>query len=99
MGRWAVEDDPRPGFEQRVWSRIRAAERQRPAAAWGWWPRPAWLLSAACATAVAMLSITGVLAHQRADASAKQQLFASIGLNQLGSFPAGSLTAGYRGLQ
>jgi len=99
LGRWTVADEPRPGFEQRVWNRIRAAERKRPAPTWGWWPRPAWLLSAACATAITMLAVTGGLAHQRADAVAKQQLFASIGLNQLDNFPAGSLTAGYLGLQ
>ncbi|MCX6899269.1 MAG: anti-sigma factor [Verrucomicrobia bacterium] len=99
LGRWTVADEPRPGFEQRVWNRIRAADRKRPAPTWGWWPRPAWLLSAACATAVTMLAVTGGLAHQRADAVAKQQLFASIGLNQLDNFPAGSLTAGYLGLQ
>ncbi|MFA6563447.1 MAG: anti-sigma factor [Verrucomicrobiia bacterium] len=97
LSRWTVASEPRSGFEQRVWNRIRAAERERPATAWGRWPRPAWLLSAACATAVTMLTVTGSLAHQRADAIAKQQLFASIGLNQFDNFPAGSLIAGYLG--
>jgi len=99
LGAWTVAAGPRAGFEQRVWNRIRAAERKRPTPTWGWWPRPAWLLSAACATTVAMVSVTAVAAHQRTDAVAKQQLFASIGLNQLDNFPAGSLTAGYLGLQ
>ena len=97
LGRWSVENEPRSGFEQRVWNRIHAAERERPAAVWDGWLRPAWLLSAACATAVAMVAVTGVLAHQRADDAAKQQLFASVGLNQLDHFPAGSLTASYLG--
>lgn len=99
LGRWTVADEPRPSFEQRVWNRIRAAERKRPAPVWGGWPRPAWLLSAACATAVTMLTVTGGVAHQRADVAGKQQLFASIGLNQLDNFPAGSLTAGFLRLQ
>lgn len=97
LSRWTVASEPRPGFEQRVWNRIRAAGRKRPAPTWGWWPRPAWLLSTACATALAMMTVTGGVARQRADATAKQQLFASIGLNQLDTFPAGSLTAGYMG--
>lgn len=99
LGRWTIEAEPRSGFEQRVWNRIRAAERERPAPAWTWWLRPSWLLGAACATAVTMLTVTGVVARQRADSAAKQQLFASIGLNQLDGFPAGSLTAGYLNLQ
>ena len=97
LGAWAVAAAPRAGFEQRVWNRIRAAERERPAAIWDKWPRPAWLLGAACATAVAMVSVTGVAAHHRANAAAKQQMFASIGLNQFDNFPAGSLAAGYLG--
>lgn len=99
LGRWIVEDEPRPGFERRVWNRIRAAERQQPAPVPAWWPRPAWLLNAACATAVAMVAVTGVVAHQRAATAAKQQIFASVGLNQLDNFPAGSLTAGYLDLR
>lgn len=95
LGQWAVAAEPRAGFEQRVWNRIRAAGRERPAAAWGWRPRPAWLLSVACATAMTMVAVTGIVAHQRTDAVVKQQLFASIGLNQLDNFPAGSLTAAY----
>ncbi len=97
LGAWAVAAAPRAGFEQRVWNRIRAAERERPAAIWDKWPRPAWLLGAACAAAVAMVSVTGVAAHHRANAAAKQQMFASIGLNQFDNFPAGSLAAGYLG--
>lgn len=97
LGQWAVAAELRSGFEQRVWNRIRAAERERPAPAWGGWPRPAWVLSAACATAVTMVAVTSGLAHQRANAAAKQQLFASIGLNQLDNFPAGSLAASYLG--
>ena len=97
LGAWAVAAAPRAGFEQRVWNRIRAAERERPAATWEGWLRPAWLLSAACAAAVAMVTVTGAVAHQRANAAAKQQMFAAIGLNQLDNFPAGSLAAGYLG--
>lgn len=97
LGRWTADAAPRAGFEQRVWNRIRAAGRERPATIWDGWPRPAWLLGAACAMAVAMVSITGVFTQQRADAAAKQQMFASLGLNQLDNFPAGSLTAGYLG--
>ena len=44
-----------------------------------------------------MVSVTGIFTHQRDDASAKQQMFASLGLNQLDNFPAGSLAAGYLG--
>ena len=97
LGGWSVATEPRAGFEQRVWNRIRAAEREHPATIWDGWARPAWLLSAACAIAVAMVAVTGVVAHQRADVAAKQQMFASIGLNQLDNFPAGSLAAGYLG--
>jgi anti-sigma factor RsiW len=95
LGRWTTDAAPRPGFEQRVWNRIRAAEREHPATVWDGWPRPAWLLSAACATAMAMVSVTGVVTQQRAEAAAKQQMFASLGLNQFDNFPAGSLAAGY----
>ena len=97
LGRWTTNAEPRPRFEQHVWNRIHAAERERPATVWDGWPRPAWLLGTACATAIAMVSVTGIFTHQRDDASARQRMFASLGLNQLDNFPAGSLAAGYLG--
>ncbi len=95
LGRWTAEAEPRANFEARVWNRIRAAEQERPTTIREGWLRPAWMLGAACATALAMVSITGVFTQQRADAAGRQQMFASLGLNQLDNFPAGSLTAGY----
>ncbi|MBI5396993.1 MAG: zf-HC2 domain-containing protein [Verrucomicrobia bacterium] len=93
LRQWTIAAEPRPGFEQRVWNRIRAAEQLRPA--FGWWQRPAWVLGAACAIAVLSVTATGLLAHQQADRKAKQHLYAAIGLNQLDNYPAGSLTAAY----
>lgn len=93
LHQWTVAAEPRSGFEQRVWSRIRAAEQTRPA--FGWWQRPAWILGTATTAAALILTATGEFVHQRTDMIAKQQLYASIGLNQLDNFPAGSLTAAY----
>ena len=93
LSAWTVAAEPRAGFEQRVWNHIRAAEQPQPA--FGWWQRPAWVLGTACAVAVVMVAASAGFSHQRADARAKQQLYASIGLNQLDNFPAGSLAAAY----
>ena len=93
---WRVEARPRPGFEQRVWNRIRAAGL--PQLAPRWWQRPAWVLGAASATAALMIAITGAFAHQRADVTARQQLYAAIGLDHFDNYPAGSIAADYLSL-
>lgn len=82
-----------PGFENRVWAGIRAAECEQPAAQW--WQRPAWVLSTATVAATLMFATATWATRERNEATAQQQFFAATGLDQLGNLPSGLLSPDY----